>query len=193
MAETVAVHHPAHPGSDMVVSRKVFDIDLSREGYVEGRSDGSRPVTAPTPAAHDGGTRESVSAVELEELRGAVVELQAAQARIEERETAVALREVELDERERELEAREEELAASYADKAEDTGAGDLTPEQQAEAAATPSLAEEQAGAADALDAEAQRKARKAAAERERRARKAAEAASTDAGQTAGQTPPEDA
>lgn len=179
MAETVAVHHPAHPGSDIVVSRKAFDLDLRHEGYVEGRSDGTNPVTAPTPPAPDGGDRATISTQELEALRASLTG-------VEERETALALREVELDQRERDLEAREEELAASYAQPAPQGDASTAAP--AAEEGTTPAPTA-------TPDSEAQRKAAKAAAERERRARKAAEKAAADAtGQEAGTTtPPEDA
>lgn len=100
MAETVAVHHPQHPGSDTVVSRKAFDVDLSREGYLIGYSDGSAPPTAPTPAAQDGGFRVTVDSAEVEAMR---LRLQG----VEERETALVLREVELDRRELNLRDRE--------------------------------------------------------------------------------------
>lgn len=150
MAETVAVHHPNHPGSDMVVTRKAYDVDLSREGYVLGHSDGSNPATAPTPPAQDGGLREQVDAGELAQLRHTVQQLT-------ERETALELRAVELDQRERELEEREEELA------------GQVTAGAQQGTEAPPAAGE----------TDEDRRARKAASERHRRATRRAAGTTT--------------
>lgn len=149
MAETVAVHHPAHPGSDIVVSRKAYDVDLSREGYVLGHSDGSMPTTAPTAPAQDGGLREQVDLTELEAMRHTI-------AQMTERETALELRAVELDQRERELEEREEELA------------GQVTATAQQGTAAPPA-----AGETD------DRRAKRAASERHRRATRRAAGTTT--------------
>lgn len=142
MAETVAVHKPGVPGSDMVVSRKLFRVDLQREGYVEGYSDGSNPLTAPTPPAPERPTAgETVLGVDPVRLQS-----------LEERETALALREVELDQREAELRDRE---AGPQQVTAADLGGEQDTP--------APPVAQP--------DPEAQRKASRAQAERERRAR----------------------
>lgn len=163
MAETVAVHKPGQPGSDMVVSRKQFVVDLSREGYVEGRSDGTNPATPPTPPAQERPTSgETVLGIDPARLQS-----------LEERETAVALREVELDQREAELRDRE---AGPQQVTSDDLG-GEPVPADLAPAPAPPAPP-----AAAQPDPEA-RKASRAAAERERRARLRK---TTDAGQQAG-------
>lgn len=159
MAETVAVHKPGVAGSDMVVSRKWFTVDLVREGYVEGRSDGTNPVTAPTPPAQERATTaETVLGVDPARLQS-----------LEERETALALREVELDRREAELRARE---AGPQTITSDDLGGEPVPPtlQQPAAAAAQP-------------DPEAARKAARAQRERERRAQLRK---TPDAGQPAG-------
>lgn len=158
MAETVAVHHPAHPGSDMIVSRKAYEVDLAREGYLIGHSDGTVPLTAPTPAAQDGGNRLQVDAYELEALR---LQVQAA----EERETALALRAVELDDLEADLAERAAEL---------NTREQNLVAREQA---ATEGKTPTDRNASKAA-AERQRRARKAA-------EAAAATGETDAGQVA--------
>lgn len=164
MAETVAVHKPGVAGSDMVVSRKWFAVDLVREGYVEGRSDGTNPVTAPTPPAQERGTAgETVLGVDPVRLQS-----------LEERETALALREVELDRREADLRDRE---AGPVTITSDDLGGEPVPPglQQPTPAAAPPAPAAQP-------DPEA-RKASRAAAERERRARLRK---TPDAGQQAG-------
>lgn len=142
MAETVAVHKPGVPGSDIIVSRKQYVVDLVHEGYVEGYADGTNPVTAPTPPAPERPTAgETTLGVDPARLQS-----------LEERETAVALREVELDQREAELRDRE---AGPQTVTAADLGGEPDTP--------APAQAEQ--------DPETARKASRAQAERERRAR----------------------
>lgn len=168
MAETVAVHHPEHAGSDMVVSRKAYNVDLSREGYVLGHSDGTMPATAPTPPAQDGGERITVDAPRLAAMERQV------QA-VEERDTALALRAVELG-----------QLEAALADRAAELN----TREAALVARETALVVHSTAPSTTPTTAPADRAASKAAAERQRRVRKAAEAAAatgdTDAGQLAG-------
>lgn len=158
MAETVAVHKPGVPGSDMVVSRKQYVVDLRHEGYVEGRSDGTNPATPPTPPAQERPlSGETVLGVDPARLQS-----------LEERETAVALREVELDQREAALRDRE---AGPQTVTADDLGG---EPDVPAPAGAAPTAQQ---------DPEAARKASRAQAERERRARLRK---TPDAGQPAG-------
>lgn len=161
MAETVAVHKPGQPGSDMVVSRKQFVVDLQHEGFVEGRSDGTNPETPPTPPAQERPLAgQIVAGIDPARLQS-----------LEERETAVALREVELDQREAELRDRE---AGPQQVTSDDLGGEpvppSLTPPAPATAPAQP-------------DPDAARKAARAAAERERRAKLRSK--TTDGGQSA--------
>lgn len=150
VAETIAVHKPGTPGSDMVVPRKVFTVDLQREGYVEGYSDGSRPATAPTPPAPQRPIAgETVLGVDPARLQS-----------LEERETALLLREVELDQREAALRDRE---AGPVTITSDDLGGEPVPPALQPDTAPPAPVAQPDPAAA--------RKAARAQTERERRAK----------------------
>lgn len=149
--DSVTAHHPDHPGSDLIVSRKAFDVDLSREGYVLGHSDGTMPPPALIPAAQDGGQRSVVDQAELDAMRATIMAL-------EERETAVAVRAVELDARERDLEDREELLA------------GQVSPTVQLQDPAPAGVQLDTETPPAPGESDDDRRARRAASERHRRA-----------------------